>query len=66
VRGEGLMSKLCLTWEILSLNRALLVAIANDTEFTKNLRTFLIPSTATSIQLDSGNGDWYVRIGALA
>lgn len=65
MRGEGLVSKLCLTWEILALSRGLLVAIATDTEFTKNLRTFLIPPMATSVQLDSGNGAWFIRIGSL-
>ena len=65
LRGEGLMSKLCLTWEILALSRGLLVAIATDTEFTKNLRSFLIPPMATCVQLDSGNGEWFIRIGCL-
>ena len=65
MRGEGLVSKLCLTWEILALSRGLLVSIAIDTEFTKNLRTFLIPPMATSVQLDSGNGAWFIRIGSL-
>jgi len=63
--GEGFASKLCLAWEILAISRCLLVSVATDTEFTKNLRTFLIPPTATSLQLDTGNGLWYVRIGSM-
>jgi hypothetical protein len=40
------------------------IQIASDSEFTTNCRTFVIPPTVFTCELDTGKGGWYYRIGA--
>lgn len=51
-------------WEILGEPVAMCIQVAYDVEFTKNVRTFFIPTTS-GLGLDMGAGAWYFRVGSL-
>lgn len=71
INGSCVQEKLVLTWELFTECLALSIQIASDTEFTKNSRTFAIPSVlkdkkrvpVQGITLDTGPNMWFVRIG---
>jgi len=54
---------LTLKWTLIGEPLALSVQIAHDIEFTKTLRTFVLPRVS-GISLDCGQGTWYFRIGS--
>lgn len=54
---------LVLSWRVMVECKNLSVQIAKDSEFQNTVRTFVMPNVK-SVNLDVGNGDWYIRIGA--
>lgn len=52
-----------LTWEVIGSPIAITVQFATDYEFTKNIKSFIIP-TGPGAWLDIGNGAWFFRIGS--
>jgi hypothetical protein len=54
---------LVLKWLLVAESKTLSIQVAKDSEFTQETRTFVMPSV-TSVNLDVGQGDWYVRFGA--
>lgn len=54
---------LTLSWDVYGECKALSIQIGKDAEFTKDVRTFCIPPRS-SCAIDSGSGNWFVRIGA--
>lgn len=54
---------LTLTWNIYGECKALSVQIGKDAEFTQDVRTFCIPCLPSCV-IDSGSGEWFVRVGA--
>lgn len=56
--------KLACNWVTMTKVQAIQVVVAEDTEFTKGLLTFLLPENAPGCSLDVGNGSWYVHVGA--
>lgn len=52
-----------ISWEIVGNPLAISVQFASDAEFTKNIKTFVIP-TGPGAWLDIGNGSWFFRIGS--
>lgn len=62
VREEG--QKLAISWKNLSEMTAISIQVANDADFTHNIRNFIIPAGATSIYLDVGKGEWFARLGS--
>ena len=64
--------KLSLKWWSETKPQAYLIHIATDSEFTENVRVFIVPSTVNAITLDIGQthdegstGAWYLRIGSM-
>jgi len=55
--------KLALQWLVFAQARAVSICVANNSEFTENMRHFVLPPV-TSALLDIGGGSWYVRFGA--
>jgi len=55
--------KLEIHWGVYAEVHALSVCVAHNSEFTDTCRHFVIPNVS-SIALDIGTGNWYVRIGA--
>jgi len=56
-------NKLTISWAVYADVQALSINLANNSEFTENMRHFVIPNV-TSVSLDIGAGTWYIRIGA--
>jgi hypothetical protein len=57
--------KLALSWKVADETvRAVCVSVALDSEFTVTARTFFLP-VVEGMQLDTGPGLWYYRVGAL-
>lgn len=54
--------KLDIRWVTFAQAHAISICVANNSEFTENLRHFVLPDV-TSVQLDVGPGSWYVRLG---
>lgn len=63
LRGED-PSVLHLSWIHANFLRGILVQIATNVEFTETHRTFLLP-LVSGCTLDTGSGNWYVRVGGL-
>ena len=55
--------KLALQWLLFGPAHAVSICVANNREFTENMRHFVLPPV-TSALLDIGGGAWYVRFGA--
>lgn len=53
-----------LTWELMEESRAVLVQIAQDAEFLRQRRTFMLP-VGGAVALDCGPGNWWYRVGAV-
>ncbi len=64
IQRTGDPTKLAVTWTVAGFSRGIIIQIASDVEMTKTSRTFLLP-LISSCQLDTGTGNWYVRIGSL-
>lgn len=62
-------NRLGITWTVLNeTQKGILIAVANDGEFTQNYRVFCLPPSVTSCGLDlggSGQLPWIFRIGLL-
>lgn len=57
-------SSLQLKWNLLQPEaRAISIQVATDSNFTKNLNHFIVPTSASFIGLDVGRGEWYFRLG---
>lgn len=56
--------RLMLTWELMEEPRAVLVQIAQDAEFLRQRRTFMLPAGG-AVALDCGPGRWWFRVGAV-
>lgn len=54
--------KLDIRWNVYADAHALSICVAYNSEFTDTCRHFVIPNVS-SVSLDVGTGDWYVRIG---
>ena len=54
---------LAIRWTVYADVHALSICVAYDSEFTENVRHFVVPKVS-SISLDVGHGAWYIRIGA--
>jgi hypothetical protein len=69
LKGSALEDgRLFMTWELVDdaavATNAMCVMIATDSEFTRSVRSFLLPVT-TGLALDTGPGVWYYRVGAV-
>ncbi len=63
---EAVAGKLKCEWENIPESRGTLISVAYNSEFTHNVRHFLIPPTASSVYLELGGAEpWYARIGNL-
>jgi hypothetical protein len=58
------VSGLGVTWTASAFLRGILVQIGTNVEFTETTRTFLLP-LVQGCTLDTGTGNWYVRVGGL-
>jgi hypothetical protein len=57
-------SSLQLKWNLLQPEaRAISIQVATDSNFTRNLNHFIVPTSASFIGLDVGRGEWYFRLG---
>ena len=66
IRAEG--GKLAVQWQLVDsvFPRAVLVQFSQDPEFSgRSSRFVVLPAPTTSIVLDTGAGNWRVRVGAL-
>ena len=63
ITAQCIGGKLALKWETMGDCVAISIQTATDSEFTKNERCYVIPKI-NAVDLDSGGGFWYVRIGA--
>ena len=62
--GSEKGGKLALSWKVFDNPRALCVSTSYDSEFTQMTRSFIIP-VVNAIELDTGPGNWYYRVGAV-
>jgi hypothetical protein len=56
--------RFAISWEVIANTQAFSVQVASDSEFTKNSRTFVLPSTVKQCILDLGGGLWFYRCAA--
>ena len=55
--------RFAISWEVIANIRATSIQVALDSEFTNNVRTFVLPAFVKNCNLDVGNGNWFYRIG---
>jgi hypothetical protein len=55
--------KLTISWLLTMDVKCISIEVAKDSEFTESFRHFLLPSSASQVSLDLGQGFWYFRVG---
>lgn len=56
--------RFAISWEVIANPQAFSIQVATDSEFTVNVRTFILPAAVKQCILDVGGGRWFYRCGA--